>query len=149
MGLCFSTASSKGAEYDSFGNLKSCIFCTIANHSSRELIFEDEICAVFYPLDLCAKVHILIVPKLHVKSIQSNRKLDLELIRHLKLIGDQVLDRYGNSDRMFMFHLEPYNSIEHLHMHGLVKPLNVLGRIKFTEHVQKWSASYEDIVGKE
>jgi hypothetical protein len=50
---------------------------------------------------------------------------------------------------MFMFHLEPYNSIEHLHMHGLVKPLNVLGRIKFTKHVKKWSASYEDIVGKE
>ncbi len=150
MGVCFSRnpRSSKGAEYDSAGNLISCIFCTIAQ-SSRELLFEDETCSVFFPLDTCAKVHVLIVPKIHVKSICNNRiDIQPELLRHLKRIGDQVLDRLSseNSDRKFMFHLEPYNSIEHLHMHGLVRPFNLLGKIKFSDLVEKWGASYENIM---
>ncbi len=62
--------SNKGAEYDLVGNLVHYFVLDPNQH----ILFQDETCAV-YPLDSCAKVHILIVPKSRQISIDKTRKI--------------------------------------------------------------------------
>jgi diadenosine tetraphosphate (Ap4A) HIT family hydrolase len=142
----------KGAVYDENGNLVDCVFCNIAElpEGDPTLIFRDDRVAVFYPLDSCAREHILIIPRNHIKSIRlkrENKKIELSqaLLIHLQNVGNQVLDQISNhkGDRAFMFHLAPFNSIEHLHMHGFVLPFNLIGKLKFS--CEKWAVNWKTV----
>ena len=60
-----------------------CLFCTIIN-KNENLLYEDDQFVLFNDKYPVANVHILAVPKKHIKNINYLEKEDLELLRHIK-----------------------------------------------------------------
>lgn len=79
--------------------MDSCIFCKIANkQTSSTLIFEDEDIIAFHDIAPVAPVHVLIVPKVHIKSITDVK--DLDIIKKIfqtaqKLAADLGVEKDG------------------------------------------------------
>jgi histidine triad (HIT) family protein len=79
--------------------MDSCIFCKIANkQTSSTLIFEDEDIIAFHDIAPVAPVHVLIVPKVHIKSITD--VMDLDIIKKIfqtaqKLAADLGVEKDG------------------------------------------------------
>ena len=66
--------------------MENCIFCDIANAKSpAEIIHEDTIFMVFKDVKPLAPVHLLIVPKEHIASV--NELQD----KHKEMLGDMIL----------------------------------------------------------
>lgn len=66
--------------------MSDCIFCKIIEKSiPSETLYEDEHLVAFKDIFPKAPVHILIVPKLHIPSLNELSKKDSELIAHLML----------------------------------------------------------------
>eukprot|EP00939_MAST-03C_sp_MAST-3C-sp1_P004448 g4448.t1 len=125
----------KGVSYDPDGVVKSCLFCRIAQKRMKpgrdgkgELLYEDEDVVVFKPREPMATMHILAVPKRHIKTVRN--LTDQELLEKMLIAGSFVLDREESSDcavgkqksvtdilrdprRYYRFHVPPFNSIDH------------------------------------
>ena len=104
---------------------KECIFCRIVRgESPGELIYEGENLVAFKDIKPHAPVHILLVPKKHIRSINDLEEEDRTVLSDLvfaakKLAVEQGIDKTGyklvyNVERgggQFVFHL-------HLHLLG-------------------------------
>jgi len=91
-----------------------CIFCSIANGPADKLIWQNEYAAAFKDLNPKAAVHVLVVPKLHIKNIDAlddealAGKLVMavrEVSRHLGLVeANKILVQGIDMDHLH-FHL--------------------------------------------
>ncbi|CAM9113648.1 unnamed protein product [Chrysoparadoxa australica] len=150
----------KAVQYDSDGNVVSCLFCSIARGEEKEkLIYEDDTVVAFHPLDISAQQHILVVPKQHIRNVDSVEPQDGDLLSHMYQVGDQILRRNApgpvlnrglSYPRVFshLFHVPPYNSVDHLHMHcmemPLLKPIHVFKYAAFAP----WCKTYEKLAAQ-
>lgn len=65
--------------------MKDCIFCKIINNKlPADFTYQDDLIAVFKDINPQAKVHLLLVPKLHIKSLAN---LEIE---HQKIITHAI-----------------------------------------------------------
>ena len=108
----------RGEDYD-----EKCIFC---HWETQDVIFEDEKIVVFndkYPM---SRFHILVIPKDHIKNVNSLSNKHLDLLNYMKKNAIEYMLKKSNdikeSDMIFGFHVTPFNSIEHLHLHCIVPP---------------------------
>ncbi len=61
-----------------------CIFCKIANKEiPSTVVYEDEKILIFEDLEPQAPVHLLIVPKKHIESLNDMTEEDIELFGHI------------------------------------------------------------------
>jgi len=100
----------------------SCIFCQIANHTHPARIYEeDEEIVVFQDTKPVAPVHILIIPKKHIDSINNLSECDAELIGKLVLMGKWMAKEFkvDQSGYRLVFNTGPHagQSIFHVHLH--------------------------------
>ena len=51
--------------------MKDCIFCEIANGDESKLVWQNDVAAAFKSIAPEAKIHVLVVPKQHVKNIDA------------------------------------------------------------------------------
>jgi histidine triad (HIT) family protein len=57
--------------------MDDCLFCMIAEKKiPSKAVYEDDLVYVFHDIDPQAPVHVLMVPKKHISSIQSRQKMD-------------------------------------------------------------------------
>ena len=62
--------------------MEDCIFCKIINREiPSEIVYEDEAVIAFKDINPQAPIHILVIPKKHVKSLLELEEEDRELIR--------------------------------------------------------------------
>jgi histidine triad (HIT) family protein len=99
-----------------------CIFCQIANHSHpAKIYYEDAEIVAFQDTKPVAPIHILIVPKKHIDSINSLMEIDAGLIGKLVLMGKRMAKelKVEQSGYRLVFNTGPDagQSIFHLHMH--------------------------------
>lgn len=111
----------KGVTYDSVnGAVKSCIFCRIASKDEpATIVYEDSQFVVFKTIAPATKKHLLVTPKEHVKNLDSlSGPSDAAMVREMIKIGKIALgeDAVGAH---YSFHVPPYNSIDHLHLHAI------------------------------
>ncbi len=100
----------------------SCLFCKIAHgETPTEILFENEVLAVFSDINPAAPVHLLIVPKKHIRSINdlddSDRAILAEMLMTAKDMARQ--NEVAASGYRIFFNVEKGGGqvIFHLHMH--------------------------------
>ncbi len=64
--------------------MKDCIFCKIIKKEEEaEIIYEDDLILAFENIRPSAPVHVLVVPKKHIETVNDIKKEDEEIIGHL------------------------------------------------------------------
>jgi histidine triad (HIT) family protein len=103
---------------------KDCLFCKIANKKmNTEFLYEDDTLIVFKDINPHAPVHLLIVPKKHIRSINDLTDEDKIIVSDMivaaqKMAVEQNIDKSGYK---ILFNVEKGGGqvIFHLHMHLL------------------------------
>lgn len=101
-----------------------CIFCKIiSKEAPAEIVYEDENVIAFPDIDPKAPVHILIIPKKHIPSVDHVEIEDKTLMGELILAAQKIAREKGLDG----YKLEIYvgrsagQVIDHLHLHLLSK----------------------------
>lgn len=100
--------------------MNDCIFCTKANGDVSELVWHNEQVAAFKTIDPKAPVHLLVVPKRHVATLQELD--DTELAGALLMAVREVASQAGIASA-YRIHVNSGKGagqvIDHLHFHVL------------------------------
>jgi len=104
--------------------MKNCLFCKIINKEIPvDIVYESKKVLAFKDIKPKAPVHILIVPKKHIPSVNHLELKDKELIGELffvarKIARDQKVARTGYR-LIFNIGRDAGQTIDHLHLHLL------------------------------
>ena len=104
--------------------MSECLFCRVAAHElPATIVYEDEQCVAFQDLHHEAPVHLLIIPRKHIVSLNDDLDNDKALLGHLFAIAARMAKERGvdgtgyrtviNTNR------EAGQSVFHLHVHVL------------------------------
>ena len=102
----------------------NCLFCKIAKGEvPAEIIYEDEKFLVFKDIHPKAPLHLLVVPKKHIPSINHLELRDKELMGELFLVSQKIAREKGVAKRGYKLMLNVGRGggqlIDHLHLHLL------------------------------
>lgn len=105
--------------------MEDCIFCKIANKKEKaDIVYEDSDILVFKDVQPMSSVHLLIVPKKHIVSIDHIEDEDQELIGKMFLIAKQIAKEKGlqqNYKLIINVGKGGGQVINHLHLHLISK----------------------------
>ena len=104
--------------------MEQCIFCKIINKEApAQIVYQDEKTLAFKDISPKAPVHILIVPKKHIKSIEHIEDNDKELIGELFIAAKKIARSQGVSKTgyrlTFNVGRDAGQMVDHLHLHLL------------------------------
>jgi histidine triad (HIT) family protein len=109
--------------------MDDCIFCKLANGEiPTNMAYEDDLIACFHDAQPQAPVHVLIVPKNHIASLDDTGESDMALLGHMLLKVRPIAESLGleNGYRVVINNGEDgQQTVKHLHLH-------VLGKRKMT-----------------
>lgn len=99
-----------------------CIFCQIVKgQQETDLVFENDQIIVFKDINPKASVHLLIVPKKHIKSINELRERDKDLIAQVILLAKEMAIKHkiAKSGYRLTFNVGRGGGqiVDHLHLH--------------------------------
>ena len=99
-----------------------CIFCQIVNKEIPcEFFYEDEDIMAFRDIHPVAPVHILIIPKKHIESVNYLTKSDQALAGKLILIAKKISEDLKISEKgyklLFRTGADGGQEVPHLHLH--------------------------------
>ena len=100
--------------------MSDCIFCKIINGDfGTEFLFENEFAVVFKDINPKADTHLLVVPKLHVESL--NELDDKDLLGELMLCVKAVTRKFGIKSYRTVINTgkDAGQEVFHLHIHIL------------------------------
>lgn len=101
----------------------NCIFCKIINKEApADIVYEDEKIIAFKSIEPKCPVHILIVPKKHIVSINEISEEDRELIGEMLLIAKKIAgEKQISSGYRLIFNVgkDSGQTVDHLHLHLL------------------------------
>eukprot|EP00750_Incisomonas_marina_P025361 INCI5390.1.p1 GENE.INCI5390.1~~INCI5390.1.p1 ORF type:complete len:228 (+),score=38.89 INCI5390.1:233-916(+) len=101
--------------------------------AKRATVLVENDCVVFRDRSPVAPVHLLVIPREPIRDVLSLRgdEHDAQLVRRMQAVGHAALKKIGAPEPYtFGFHVPPYNSIPHLHLHCISGPLNLSGKFK-------------------
>lgn len=104
--------------------MKDCLFCKIVNGEiPSNRVFEDEQLIVFHDISPVAPVHVLIVPKKHLGSLNDVKSEDGALIAHVFEVAAKVAAELGVSENGYRVvnncGKDGGQTVDHLHFHLL------------------------------
>lgn len=101
--------------------MEDCIFCKIIKKEiPADIVYEDEEIIAFKDIHPAAEVHVLIVPKEHIESINYLTEKDKELAGNLLLTAPKIIKQLNveNGYKLaFNVGKEGGQLVPHLHMH--------------------------------
>lgn len=120
----------KGVTYNAKGEFKDCVFCRIGKRDPNEparVVLENEKFMTFRPRHPVTLWHLLIIPKAHVQNVSSLQKgpKDAQMIKEMVEFAKESLGTVEGGDKndvQLSFHVPPFNSIDHLHLHAIGRP---------------------------
>jgi len=101
-----------------------CIFCKIAKKEmDSEIVYEDDNFIAFKDISPRAPIHVLIVPKKHIVSVNHLKEEHKELIGSMFLVAQKVVEQLGIRDKgyklAFNVGKDGGQIVDHLHLHVL------------------------------
>jgi len=104
--------------------MENCIFCKIAQKSAAaKVVYEDEKVMAFRDIFPKAPVHILLIPKKHIPTVDHIEFQDKELIGELFMVAKKIAKEEGVSDAgyrlIFNVGRDAGQTVDHLHLHLL------------------------------
>ncbi|MCP4143258.1 MAG: histidine triad nucleotide-binding protein [Chloroflexi bacterium] len=101
---------------------EDCIFCKIiAKEIPGDILYEDEQVMAFRDIQPAAPIHILIVPKKHIPSINEVTEEDETLLGHLHIVAKKLAEKEGIAERGYRLVIntgkEGGQIIYHIHLH--------------------------------
>ncbi len=104
--------------------MTDCIFCKIANGElGTDLIYEDEQVVAFRDLNPQAPIHVLVIPRRHVATLNDLDAADSDLIGRMYLAARSLAVREGIAERgyrtLINCNAEAGQTVFHLHLHLL------------------------------
>ncbi|MFW5452927.1 histidine triad nucleotide-binding protein [Thioalkalivibrio sulfidiphilus] len=104
--------------------MTTCIFCKIANGDiPAEIVYEDDQVLAFRDLNPQAPLHVLVIPRKHIATINDLTPEDEALVGRMYLAARQVAGEAGLATRGYRTVMncnsEAGQSVYHLHLHVL------------------------------
>jgi histidine triad (HIT) family protein len=101
---------------------KDCLFCKISNgDTDTEIIFENDTLVVFKDINPAAPVHLLIVPKKHIRSVNDLAETDRSILADMMMVGKEMALQQGVAKSGYRVFINVERGggqlIFHLHMH--------------------------------
>jgi len=101
---------------------KDCIFCQIANgQTETEFLYQSDTLVVFKDINPHAPVHLLLVPKKHIRSVNDITAADQEILAELIMVAKDMAKEHGvaRSGYKLLYNVEKGGGqlIFHLHLH--------------------------------
>ncbi|OWZ14425.1 hypothetical protein PHMEG_00012105 [Phytophthora megakarya] len=148
----------KGVRYHRDGQVRSCRFCEILRMGTEPFLYEDEHVVVFRPLRPIVPSHVLIVPRAHIRNVNRLAARHRELLARMHRVAEAVMTAENREcelqpeapDVRYSFHVPPFNSIDHVHMHAFhddPRSLGYYGRIKYRTE-SWWCRSYDQVMAR-
>jgi histidine triad (HIT) family protein len=85
------------------------------------ILYEDEHCLAFEDIHPMSPVHILIIPKKHLATLNDATPEDRELLGHLLLVAPRIAKEKGIAEKGFRTvintHASAGQTVFHLHVH--------------------------------
>ena len=102
----------------------SCIFCEIANgRIPAGIVFQDEETAAFKDINAQAPVHVLVVPRRHISSVNELGAADAETVGKLFLAAKQIAADLGIAESGYRLVMncgrDAGQTVDHIHLHLL------------------------------
>jgi histidine triad (HIT) family protein len=101
----------------------SCLFCQIVDGTiPSKAIYQDDRCYAFADIKPVAPVHVLVVPRQHIRSTADAGKDDNELLGHLLWAAAEIARNKGLSDgyrTVINTGDHGGQTVDHLHVHLL------------------------------
>ena len=99
-----------------------CIFCKIVNGTiPSKKIYEDDDVIAFNDINQSAKVHFLIVPKVHIDSLATCEPQHQSLLGKMLLLAPKIANEHGLTGFKTLINtgVEGGQEIFHIHLHVL------------------------------
>ncbi|KFI46756.1 histidine triad (HIT) family protein [Bifidobacterium bohemicum] len=99
-----------------------CLFCRIiAGDIPSDKVYEDETTYAFKDINPKAKVHVLIVPKVHCDNVAQLAKTDPSELAHIVEVAQHIADDkfHGSYRLIFNTGRDAGQSVFHAHAHVL------------------------------
>jgi histidine triad (HIT) family protein len=102
--------------------MTDCLFCKIANKEiDAKLVYEDERAVAFKDIHPQAPLHVLVIPKTHVGSINDVRSEHEADMGHLFAVAAEVARQEGLQSRGYRTVMncgpDAGQSVHHVHLH--------------------------------
>lgn len=101
-----------------------CLFCKIVNREiPSEVVFEDDQVMAFKDINPVAPIHLLVVPKKHLTSLNDVQAGDELLVGHLLKVAKDLAEKFGVAESGYRVVINIGENggqiIKHLHFHVL------------------------------
>lgn len=109
--------------------MEDCLFCKIIRGEIPSTkVYEDEEILAFKDINPAAPIHILVIPKKHIKSLVELEKEDEILIGKIYTVINKIAEEQGVKEKGYRVIVncgkDGGQEVEHLHFHLLAgKPL--------------------------
>jgi histidine triad (HIT) family protein len=101
---------------------ESCLFCKIIGGKiPGDFVHQDEHCVVLRDINPQAPMHVLVVPRQHMESLDDASQKEESLLGHLLRIGARVANNEGHDSYRTVINTGAGagQSVFHLHVHVL------------------------------
>lgn len=102
-----------------------CLFCKIINKEiPSDLIYEDDKVIAFRDINPQAPVHYLVIPKVHIKSVDFVNKENKELMGHIIYVASKIAKKEGLEKGYRIVNNSGEDggqTVDHIHFHVLGK----------------------------
>ncbi len=99
-----------------------CIFCKIVSGDiPNNTVYEDESVLAFHDIDPKAPVHVLVIPKEHLRGADAINAENASVVAHIFSVIPQIAQTLGLSDYRVVTNngAEAGQTVSHLHFHIL------------------------------
>jgi len=104
--------------------MTDCLFCKmVAGDIPTDTVYEDEKVLAFRDINPQAPMHILVIPKRHISTLNDLASADAELVGQLTLVAAKIAKQEGMADEGYRTVMNCNaaggQTVYHIHMHVL------------------------------